>query len=258
MKKFTFLFVAAVMAVSANAQLGFSEGSAATGGTGNPVGEVGNYDLETGTWIAEEPAVNQMFIFAIKVTNAQVLSWLAETPGNTLALQDVRSAISETVNKHSFRLERQGTSNVYAIAIVFKQLMPDINFSTLNNDNKYIHFQIGQGGVDGNGTWEYNVYGYGNLAVAIAAGADAPAMPGGYEGLEGEYAVPGIARPSELPAGLEDIFADTENIEYFEFYNLQGLKLNVTDADQIEGMFIAVPFLKNGTRGVAKTMLNVR
>jgi hypothetical protein len=204
MKKFTILLFATLFALSANAQWGFSEGSAATGGVGNAVGEVGNYDLTTGTWIEAVPAANQQFTFAINVTNAAVLAWLAQSPYNTLALQDLRYVDDYGIvvenSKRALRLERQGTSNVYALNISFKQLWSGVVNVTAFTDVVYVHFQIGQASITDGTLWNYNIYGYGNMGIAPVAGTDSPAIACGFEG------TPGTCLPSaqNTPCLTED------------------------------------------------------
>jgi hypothetical protein len=244
MKKFTFLFIAAVMAVSANAQLGFSEGG---------VGQIGNYDLETGTWLNVEPAANQEFTLAVKVTDETALTWLAGDPGRTIAMGDFRINLNndEATNKASFRLIPMG-NNLYAVNLVMKQLMPDKNWSLLNEDNKYCHFQVTGASIT-DGTWDYNAYGYGNIAIGVVAGADAAQITRESLG-DGEPTV-GISSPRVVSAGIEDVFANPQQVERVEFFNLQGMKLQ---AEPVEGLFIAVPYYKGGVRGEARKVLNAK
>ena len=253
MKKFTFLLVAALMAVGANAQWGTCE-----------IGEYGNYDLETGTWVNEVPANNKMVTLAIKVTNTAALSWLAESQYNTLALQDFRLAPNGAAvegSKKSFRLERQGVSNVYAINVVLKQLWADYVLSNYYEGQDNIinaHSGLGKAWAGGNGStpeWGYEAFGYCHIGFGAAVGADAPAINCGWEA-GGTYEVPGIARPSLVASGDCGIGAGTEspfeqepdNVEYF---NLQGIKIQ---GEPKEGLYIAVPYY-NGVRGTAQKVL---
>jgi len=264
MKKLALFIVAAVVAASVNAEppYGGSAGEGALGGT--VIGSVGWYDLETETWVDAVPAVNQRFTFAIEVTNVTVLSWLALSPNNTVGIQDWRSSKAETVNKRSFRLKNMG-ENLYAIDMVVKQMFPDIDLSTLTTDEPttdnggIIHFavtkaQAGGPGIENPGSapaegfWPDNVYGYHWFGVQKASGADAPAMPGGYEGLELPYGVPGIALPG-VSAGFKDVFASSEEPVSVEYYSLQGVRLSAG-----EGLVIAIPVYEGGVKGAAQKL----
>ena len=250
MKKLTFLFVAAVMAVGANAQdFILSEVSG--------IGQSGPYNLLTQTFSTDVPRVNQEFTFAIKVTDATVLAWLNGGSNRTLALAAARFTLPGSANK-DIRLEPQG-DNVYAINLVLKQLFPDIDFSGLpdgigtenyNEDNRRFHFNVLGAALPDDGTWTWDAWNhYGFVAAAKAAGTDSPAINGGVPEL------PGVRFPSQTPAGIEDVFANPQEVERIEYFNLQGMKLQ---AEPQEGLFIAVPYYKGGVRGEAVKVLNRR
>lgn len=266
MKKFTFLFVAAIMAVGANAQWGTFE---------RGLGKVGNYNLLTDAWINEVPALNKQFTLAIEITDGELQTWLNASPHNTISVCDFRfltptGAVIEACKK-SFRLERQPDGFVFAVNIVVKQVWSEFDLTTgaeiADDGFIYCHFQIGTAWAGGEGTtvdgtgwkggiWESGTLGYGNIAVAPATGADADPINCGYEvGGDPEYVVPGICLPSHVENSIETIFANPQEVERIEYFNLQGMKLQ---AEPQEGLFIAVPIYKGGVRGEAVKVLNRR
>ena len=233
MKKIYVIVAALAVVFSANAQMGFLEGSKVDPYK-TPAGASGNFNCGTKAWVSSEPAVNQRFTYAITVTDPAVLTWLS-TAGRTLALADFRSAVNEGVNKTNIRLVKVPGTNTYAIDMVIKQIFPSIDFSSLNDDNKYIHFQLTGADFTGNSTWEYNLFGYGNFAVAVAAGADAPAI----DWVEGvapaeNYDVPGgIDFAPCTISGIGDVTVDGKII--VGYYSILGVKLDDAPAT---GIFI--------------------
>ena len=255
MKKLTFLFVAAVMAVSANAQAPFGSCS---------IGQYGLYDLETGIWIDAVPAHNQMVTLAIQVTDQTALAWLAQSPYNTLALQDFRLApggAAIDASKKSFRLQRV-SANLYAINIVLKQVWSDFDLTSAPIVEEGIincHSGLGQAWSGGEGSacisgpgWGYEAYGYCHIGFGPAEGADYATQLNCGDAND-VPPVPGVCLPVNGPTGIEEVFANPQEVVRVEYFNLQGIKLQ---AEPAEGLFIAVPYYKNGVRGEAQKVLN--
>jgi len=207
-----------------------------------------------------------MVTLAIKVTDPTALAWLNQSQYNTLALQDFRLApggVAVDASKKSFRFERI-SANLYAINIVLKQVWAAYDLTSAPYVEDGIincHAGLGQAWSGGEGStcltpggpgWGYEIYGYSHIGFGPAAGADYPnALNCG--DANDVPPVPGVCRPSNVPAGIEDIFANPQEVVRVEYFNLQGMKLQ---AEPAEGLFIAVPYYKNGVRGEAVKVLN--
>ena len=244
MKKIYIIFAALAVTFSAKAQLGFLAGCDKGFGCNyrsseNCVGESGSFRFCDGEWCSVKPAVNQRFTYAIKVTDPDILIWLAGEEGRTLALADFRTNAGgpESVNKvPAIRLVNIG-QNIYAIDMVISQMMPAHDFAQMitegNNRNNIMHFTLTGADTVGQSTWNYSQFGYGNFNVALATSIDAAEIEWDENVDPKENASPsggravGLAEPSCnncIIDAIGDVTTDGKII--VGYYNILGVKLN--------------------------------
>jgi len=271
MKKFTLLFVAAFfMAAGANAQ----------NALGNHVNANQLYDVVWDCGLGEFADVqtiqfDQTFTLAIDVTpQTALVDWL-NTPdpdGFTRSVGlNFYVAADQTFNDAAFRLTKI-SGNIYGVTMNLKQLANTVNVTaaTTTGAETYIYcglFQYAYSSSNWGAIWWQ-----GYIDIGGPAGAGSPIFRcDAYNGSHaGDPAISVSAGPFNNGLDLsykngwdyqcagtvgvnDNIFPNAQEIDHIDYFNLQGIKL---PCEPVNGLFIAVPYYKNGVRGTAVKMFN--
>ncbi len=235
MKKITLFFAALAVTVGVSAQWG-----------NVTIGQAGNYDMVSKTWIDAEPAANQPFTFAILVTDETAQTWLAGAPGRTLALGQAR--VGDESNATDIRLiPVESVPNLYAIDISIEQVFGAVS---AQEGASTLHFNL-TGASTLDGTWVWNAYGYGGINYAVASPAYDDAMQLTGTGLITNPSA-GVALPGTINGGqssVSEIPADATVVSV-EYFSILGAKVPAT----AKGVVVVKTTYSNGTVVSEKTV----
>ena len=275
MRKFTFLLVAAVMAVGANAQ--------GTQSLGNPTNINNLYDVVWDCGNQEfksdyEIQFDETFTFAVDITGTPLLAWVNEASPVAGATRSIGLKIYSDVGGN-------GPKDMVDAAYRLTRIKGNIFGATWNINQLAGAINADAAKVPGTETYFYGVL-FGYAYTSTEGGAEwwqsavdvkGPGEPGSpifraaaYNGSHASDPIFNMTQSTLSPfktwdidgwlhqcevisSGIEEIFATPQEIERIEYFNLQGIKLQ---GEPKEGLFIAVPYYKNGVRGEAQKVIN--